>query len=218
MNKTLSNLLIIEDCNIIANAYKSILIDVPKIKFNINFAKNCDEAVEQIQNTKNDLVLLDLHLPISKNERYLSGEDVGLLIRRVSSNTKIIILTSITDQIRVLNIINELNPEGFIIKSDIDQEQLKEAIITVLKGDNFYSKTIRGYTGKSKSNDIHIDDFDRQILYHLSMGEKTKDLSKFVPLSTRAIEVRKTKLKALLDTKNDANFNLVKVAKKLGFI
>lgn len=218
MNKTLKNLLIIEDCNIIANAYKNILIEIPKIKFNINFAKDCDEAIKQIQNTKIDLVLLDLHLPISKNERYLCGEDLGLLIRRVSSKTKIIILTSITDLTRILNIISELNPEGFIIKSDINQKQLKEAVNTVLSEKNYYSKTVKGYTNKYRPNDIHIDDFDRQILYHLSMGEKTKNLSKYVPLSTRAIEVRKTKLKTLLDTKNDVNFNLVKVAKKLGLI
>ena len=50
------------------------------------------------------------------------------------------------------------------------------------------------------------------------MGKKTKDLTKHIPLSTRAIEVRKTKLKTLLDTGNDVDFNLVKGAKKMGLI
>lgn len=218
MNPIGINLLIIEDSAIIANAYKNILNEITNVSFNIAFAKNCDEAVQKVQRVKTQIVFLDLQLPISKNERFICGEDLGLLIRKESPNTKILVLTSITDQIRIKNIINEIHPEGFMIKSDIDGIDLKNAIISTLKGKTYYSKTIESYTRKTYANKVTIDDFDRQILYHLSMGEKTKDLSNFIPLSTRAIEVRKTKLKNLLDTKNDKNINLVKEAKKLGFI
>lgn len=218
MNKSALNLLIIEDSSIIANAYKSILKEITNVTFNVSFAKNCDEAIQKIQRIKMQIVLLDLQLPISKNERFICGEDLGLLIRKESPDTKILVLTSITDQTRIQNIINEINPEGFMIKSDIDGIDLKNAITTSLKEKRYYSKTIEGYTRKTYANKVTIDDFDRRILYHLSMGEKTKNLSNFIPLSTRAIEVRKTKLKNLLDTKNNENFNLVKEAKKLGFI
>lgn len=218
MNKNGNNLLIVEDCSIIANAYKSIFIDMPHADFNVIFAKNCDEAILKIERLKIQIVLLDLQLPISKNERFICGEDLGLLIRNKSPKTKIIILTSITDQARILNIINEINPEGFMIKSDIKSIDLRTGILQVLKDEKYYSKIIKGYSQKSTSNGTSIDDFDRLILYHLSMGEKTKDLTKYIPLSTRAIEVRKTKLKALLDNTNDSSFNLVKSAKKLGFI
>ncbi len=105
-----------------------------------------------------------------------------------------------------------------MIKSDIDSTDLKIAINKVLNGQKYYSKTIKGYQNETVINGITIDNFDRQILYHLSMGEKTKDLAKYIPLSTRAIEVRKTKLKTLLGDKNDDNFNLVKSAKKNGII
>ncbi|MDO5969522.1 response regulator [Flavivirga aquimarina] len=218
MNISRSNLLIIEDSSIIANAYKNILNEITDTIFNIFFAKNCDEAIHKIRRIKTQVVLLDLQLPISKNERYICGEDLGLLIRKESPDTKILVLTSVTDQARIQNIINEIQPEGFMIKSDIDGIDLKNALTSTLMGKRYYSKTIEGYTRKAYANRVAIDDLDRRILYHLSMGEKTKDLSNFIPLSTRAIEVRKTKLKNLLDTKNSGNFNLVKEAKKLGFI
>ncbi|MCL6294174.1 response regulator [Jejuia spongiicola] len=218
MNKNGIKLLIVEDHNIIAHAYENILNDIPNISFNISFAKNCDEAIEKVQRIKTQIVILDLQLPISKNERFVSGEDIGLLIRKENPDTKILVLTSITDQIRITNIINEIDPEGFMIKSDIDSTDLKIAINKVLNGQKYYSKKIEGYLDKTIINGITIDNFDRQILYHLSMGEKTKDLAKYIPLSTRAIEVRKTKLKTLLDDKNDDNFNLVKSAKKIGII
>lgn len=218
MDKIGIKLLIIEDHDIIAQAYKRILSDLPNTNFNIEFAKNCDDAVLKIQRKKTQIVILDLQLPISKNERFICGEDLGLLIRKESPNAKILILTSITDQARVLSIIDEINPEGFMIKSDIESTDLITAVKHVLNGQKYYSKTIESYTNNTTINGITIDDFDRQILYHLSMGEKTKDLTKHIPLSTRAIEVRKTKLKTLLDTESDANFNLVKGAKKMGLI
>ncbi len=218
MNRIGINLLIIEDSTIIANAYKHILGEIVDMTFNVTFAKNCDEAIHKIQRIKTQVVILDLQLPTSKNERFICGEDLGVLIRKESPDTKILVLTSVADQTRIQNIINEIRPEGFMIKADIDGIDLKNAIISAIKGKIYYSKTIEGFTRKTFANKITIDDFDRQILYHLSMGEKTKDLSNFIPLSTRAIEVRKTKLKNLLDPKNNKNFNLVKEAKKLGFI
>jgi DNA-binding NarL/FixJ family response regulator len=221
MNQNDIKLLIIEDHKIIANAYKSILDTIPNINFNITMALNCDEAFVFIQNRKHQIVLLDLQLPISENERFICGEDLGLLIRKENPNTKVLVLTSITDQSRILSIIEELDPEGFLVKADIDSNDLKKAVLQVLSGKKYYSKTIESLSQKTTINGITIDDFDSQILYHLSMGEKTKDLTKYIPLSTRAIEVRKTKLKTLLlsvTDESDENFNLVKGAKKLGLI
>ncbi len=218
MNKSGISLLIIEDCSIIAEAYKGILRKTSNIDLNISFAKNCDVAEQKIRNKKNQIVLLDLNIPNSQNTRYISGEDLGLLIRKESPDTKILIITANTDQAKILSIINELQPEGFMTKTDIESKDLKTAISDILKGKKYYSKTIIEYSKNTSTNGIIIDDFDRQILYHLSMGEKTKNLTKYIPLSTRAIEVRKTKLKNLLDNENDANFNLVKTAKSRGFI
>lgn len=211
-------LLIIEDHKIIAQAYETILNTIPEIDFNISLAHNCDDAVKQINTSKHQIAILDLQLPISENERFICGEDLGLLIREKIPNAKILILTSITDQARVLSIISEINPEGFMIKSDIESGDLKDAVLKILNGETCYSKTIAGYSNTTTVNGLTIDDFDRQILYHLSMGEKTKDLTKFIPLSTRAIEVRKNKLKMLLDSHDNGNFNLVKSAKKLGYV
>jgi len=218
MSSPETNLLIIEDHKIIAKAYETILKTIPKFSFNFSFAHNCDDAVKQINTSNNAIALLDLQLPISENEKFICGEDLGKLLREKSPNTKILILTSITDQNRILSIINEINPEGFMIKSDIESKDLKEAVSNILNNKKCYSKTIEALSNRTTINGVTIDDFDRQILYHLSMGEKTKDLTNFIPLSTRAIEVRKTKLKTLLDDDNEKDFNLVKRAKKLGYL
>src|SRR5690606_20996547 len=136
---------------------------------------------------------------------------------KTQKDAKIIVITNVSSVLRINSIIKEINPEGFLIKTDIEAKDLKNAIELVLQGKNYYSKTIQEYKSTTFSS-ISIDDLDRQILYHLSMGEKTKDICNYVPLSHRAIEVRKNKLTSSLIDKNDNSSNLVKEAKKLGII
>ena len=77
------SVLIIEDCSIIADAYKYILDSIVNTKFNICFAINCDQAVQHIQHKNNQLVLLDLQLPVSENERYLSKLQMLELVHHI---------------------------------------------------------------------------------------------------------------------------------------
>jgi hypothetical protein len=39
-------------------------------------------------------------------------------------------------------------------------------------------------------NDIEIDLFDKQILFHLSKGTKAADIPQYIPISLNAIESR----------------------------
>ena len=218
MNKNQTvNLLIIEDCKITSHAYKTIFETIPNCSFNMKIAHNCDEAVKLIQTKKNTLIILDLQLPVSKNEKYVSGEDLALLIRETKKEAKIIILTNVSNPLRINSIIKEINPEGFIIKTETSPENLKHAVNLILSGNNYYSNTIENGI-KTKFNGLVLDDFDRKILYRLSMGVKIKDICKFVALSHRAIEVRISKLKTVLLNTDNTDSNLIKEAKKLGII
>ncbi|MFS4481385.1 response regulator [Hyunsoonleella sp. 2307UL5-6] len=213
----MNHLLIIEDCPFACEGYKNLLKQeqVFKTKFQLTFANDCDTAIKQIKNGNYDIVILDIQLPVSKNEKYLCGEDLGLLIRNTQPNTKIIVITNISDALRITSIINELKPEGFIIKAKSDPKDLIDAINHILNNKIYYCKAIKKYIASTNMHTM-IDDLDRQILHHLSMGEKTKDLCKLIPLSHRAIEDRKRKLTALLDIDN--SFNLIKEAKRIGYI
>ncbi|MEO9257820.1 MAG: response regulator [Crocinitomicaceae bacterium] len=211
------NLLIIEDHTISAEAYRNIIKRISKLNFNISHARNCDEALEEINNKQWDLVLLDLRIPVSKGLKFLGGEDLANYIRKISPNTRIIVLTSIMDRIVADNIFKEFRPEGFLIKSDIVAETLVSAVINVINGNHFYSETVENFLYNEISITFSIDDFDRQILYWLSMGVKTKDICNHIPLSHRAIEVRKSKLiEVLVENKNSSN--LIIAAKDLGII
>jgi DNA-binding NarL/FixJ family response regulator len=65
---------------------------------------------------------------------------------------------------------------------------------------------------------IEIDIFDKQILFHLSKGTKTKDIPQYVPISLSAIEKRKMNLKNVLGIYGETDLELVKVAKDRGLL
>lgn len=212
-NKKNIKTLIIEDHRIIAEAYSSILESATAFNFDITFAINCDQAINTLKLATQHLVLLDLQVPASKNEKFISGEDIGLWLRKYHPNTKIIILTFVSDYFRISNIIKTINPEGFIIKSDIKPIDLVNAAQTILDNKTYYSKTVNN-NNNNTVNGHYIDDLDRKILYHLSMGEKTKDLPNLVHISLRTIEDRKAKLKDIFGIITNVNSNLIKEAKR----
>jgi DNA-binding NarL/FixJ family response regulator len=220
----LKQLLIIEDCPFTYQGYKTILNQnhLFNASFKITHANTCDSAILCIKKSNYNIIFLDIQLPISKNEKFVSGEDLGLLIRSTQPNTKIVVITNISDTTRIMSIVNEIQPNAFIIKAKSDTNDLINAIKCVLNDKTYHcdsvSKLIESSQNNNNNNNNIIDDYDRQILYHLANGVKTKDLCTLIPLSYRAIEVRKAKLRALLNIKNSKNFNLIKAAKAMNYI
>jgi DNA-binding NarL/FixJ family response regulator len=218
--------LIIDDHPLICDAYTSALHQVMKenehMNMKIESAGNCDAAREKINNSWSkegwDLVFLDIRLPVSKDRRILSGEDLGEMIRKNHPTAKIIVATTFNDNYRIQNIFKSLNPEGFLIKNDMDPKELVNAVVTIMKGGVHYSTTVSNLLRKQLSTDINIDKIDRQILYELSLGTKMKDLPKIVPLSIAGIEKRKRILKQIFDVEDQGDKALILKARELGFI
>jgi len=218
-----NTVLIIDDHPIIADAYKSALLKITSedktIDFSIEMVTTCDAAFEKINNNKAiDLIFLDMKLPKSSDGQFLSGEDLGVEIRKQLPDTKIIVATTYNDNYRVNNILKSINPEGFLIKNDITPSDLITAIETVVKGTPYYSKTVLKLLRTHVNHDFFLDKIDRQLLYELSIGAKMVDLPKTIPMSIGGIERRKRQLKEIFDIQKESDKVLVELAKDKGFI
>lgn len=219
--------LIIDDHPLITEAYKNAFHFIEKqndeISFLIHLAHDCDSASQVIEqhhttNKKIDIVFLDISLPPSSNGKIISGEDLGIKINNLLPETKTIVSTTFNDNYRIHSIIKSINPDGFLIKNDITPKELISAIETVIHQPPYYSKTVLNLLRKQISNEFIIDDYDRKILFELSLGAKTKDILKIVPLSKAAIDKRKAHLKEIFDIKSSEDRELIKIAKEKGFI
>ena len=129
-----------------------------------------------------------------------------------------IILTMFDESYRIHNIIQTINPEGFLIKSDLTSSELASAFQAVLYNPPFYSGTVNSHLRKTNESDIIIDDKNRKILYLLSQGAKNKSLASHLNISLSAIEKRKKQLKEIFLVDDGDDETLINEARKKGFI
>ena len=104
-----------------------------------------------------------------------------------------------------------------VIKNDLTFDELLFAFDKVIKNETYYSESVVKML-ESQEHSIEIDLFDKQILFHLSKGTKSKDLTQYIPISINAIEVRKSNLKELLEVIDGTDLDLVREARNLGLL
>ena len=218
--------LIIDDHPMIIESYERILGSISSTyshyTFNIHTACCCDSANkiidELIDQSIIDLVFLDISLPPSKKGIMTSGEDIGVKLRGIYPNVKIIVATMYNNNYRLINILKSFNPEGLLVKTELGSQDIREAILSILSDTPYYSKSVLKLIRQHVSNDINLDSIDRYLLYQISIGTKTKNLPDYIPLSLSAIEQRKRKLNTAFNTEENSDKTLLKHAKENGFL
>ncbi|MDP2692880.1 MAG: response regulator [bacterium] len=226
METKIYNILIIDDHPLIAQAYNLALLELKNkedVDFIVEICHNCTDGYKAIKDTVSDkksidLVFLDISLPPSKDGKILSGEDLGIKFRELLPAAKIIVSTTYSDNYRIHNIIKSVNPEGFLIKNDLDPDELLKAIVAVLDGKLYFTESVLEVLRNNVSSDFVLDSTDRRILYELSIGTKMKDIPNVLPLSIAGIEKRKRNLKVIFNIKKNSDKDLIQLAKKKGFI
>lgn len=187
--------------------------------FKLKIANNCNDALSLLHTYKSiDLALLNISIPPSKNKKHIFIEDISLKLRFTFPKVKIMLFSSYKNNSYIDSLIKTLNPECLLVKSDINFEELLNAIETVTSEVPYYSKTVLRYMRRRIANRIIIDQTDKAILHYLSIGTKMKDMPKFINLSKSAIEARKRKLKETFDVEQQDDYHLIKQASELGFI
>jgi len=217
--------LIVDDHPMIVEGYKNALlgIDSDLYKLTITTAVSCDTAYEKLQNAvakdkPYDVIFFDVKLPPSADGKILSGEDLGMKARAMLPSAKVVILTMFNDGFRIQNIIKNVNPDGFLVKSDITSDELVRAFEVVVKDPPYYSHTVSKLIRKKMASNIALDEIDRSILYHLSKGVKTKNLPNYIKLSLAAIEKRKKHLREAFEISIGGDKSLLEKAQDLGYL
>lgn len=183
---------------------------------------NCKDAFSIITDTVNppnfDLVFLDRSMPAYEEGGVFSGEDLAVLLKKGFPETKIVILTSHAESFIIYDIVKKVNPTGLLIKSDFSGDELLTAFDLLLDGETYHSETVRKAIKELLSREDYLDSINRQIIMLISQGFKTKTIAGEINLTESAVEKRKAKIKDYfcIDKGNDED--IIREAKKLGFI
>ncbi len=216
--------LMIDDHPMIIEGYKNTLLgeNQKEYQIKIDIASNCDDAyaniVKSSETVPYDMLFVDIKLPPSSDGTITSGEDLAKHAKELLPNAKIIILTMHREDHRIHNILKNINPTGFLIKSDLTSSELLLAFNNIVKGKAYYSATVNDHFRKMMTNKFSLDEKNLKILYHLSRGVKTKNLPNYVSLSLSAIEKRKNQIKEMFSIAKADDQQLLEEARKRGFI
>ena len=221
--KTKNEILIVDDHPFIIEGYKNAITryNPEEFEFFITKAKDCESAYHIITNpaiVPFDIAFLDISMPPYEEKNIYSGEDLAKLILEYMPNCKIILLTMYTELLKIKTIIKTINPSGLVIKNDLTFDELIFAFDKVIKNEKYYSQSVLKMLNQAEENTIEIDQFDKDILFHISKGTKLNDIPQYIPISLGAIEQRKLNLKELLKIEHGSDIDLVQEAKNKGLL
>lgn len=218
-------ILAVDDHEMTTMGYKFILEDTEfdDFKVLVDTAKSYEQAIEKIENSVNsfayDILLLDIQLAQSTEGPAKTGEDIGIIARKVIPKTKIVFMSSFSDNYRINSILKTVDPEGYMVKTEIDQKSLQAMVQTVMTTPPYYTqKALAAIRKKMANDDIILDEKDKKILHYLSIGTKTKDMVNHVSLSLPSIENRKRHLKAVFGVEKQNDQALITESRNRGFI
>lgn len=211
------SIVIAEDHKILLEGLKSILSCDPDLKV-VDEAADALEAIRSAQNHSPDLVLLDLFMP------RMTGLDAIKEIKRVSPQTKIIVLTAYNSEEYILSSL-EAGAGGYVLKEDGSFELLT-AIYRVLDGRQYLSPSILDtifdcLTQGKKASAIRsgwgtVSKRERQILKLVAEGYENREIADLLCISLKTVANHRTNLMEKLGLHNVAS--LTALAAKKGLI
>lgn len=218
----LVKILMVDDHQMMIEGYKSVLSLNDKYTVESTAANNCETAYKIITNPSNlnvfDLVFLDYSLPPYPEQNIYSGEDLALLVRKYMPNTKIIMLTTHSDAIKLFTIVKKVQPNALVVKSDFQPEQLIEILNKVLEGFTYYSELVHERIKERLLSQGLLDRIDRQIIVLISEGFLIKSIATQLNVSEDTVKKRKSKIKDLLGIEKGSDEDILKECRLLGLL
>ena len=218
-------ILIVDDHQLVIQGILCSLKEVGD--FDVVTTNNCDEAFNLIKNHQNNnpfqLLFTDLSFDNTTEDTNLDGgEELIKAIRNNEFDIRIGVITGHTETNRVYNVISNLNPNAYLLKSKCDATEIGFAVQKMLANDYYYTHEIHQKIMRRNIIQIQMDDVAIQILKELPNHPKISNLEGIITkgdgssIKLRSIETKLANLRADLNANN--NTDLILKAKELGII
>lgn len=211
------NLVLVDDHTLFRDGLKYVLNQVDYINV-VGEASNGREYLELLDKTVPDITLMDIAMP------GMNGVEATREAIKKNPNLKIIALTMFDDEKYYYDILHA-GAKGFVLK-DSDSEVLLSAILSIAKGENYFSnevllKVIRSYTnfaepvdkGAVKKSELTAREV--QILKMICNGQTNKEIAETLSLNQRTVEGIRGSLLNKTKTTNSLNLVLYAIENKL---
>lgn len=206
-----------EDHTIVRKGLRLLLDGQPDIEV-VGEAANGREAVEQVEQLRPDIVLMDITMP------ELNGIEATVRIKKSLPEINILALTMYTNEEYIYQLLNA-GASGYLDKNTAPTELLS-AIKAVHRGDSFLSPTISKtiieeylrHAAEPEPDDSYhqLTSREREVLQLLTEGYAYKEIADKLNISVKTVGVHRVNLMEKLNITNTTE--LIKYAIRKGII
>ena len=218
-------ILIADDHQLVLEGFLNSLKEVGD--FDVVTTTNCDAAFDLIKTHINSnpfqLLFTDLSFDNITEESDLGGgEELIKAIRNNEFDIKIGVITCHTETNRIYNVISNLNPNSYLLKSKSSATEIGFAVQKMLANEYYYTHEIHQKLLRRNVVQIQMDDIAIQILKELPNHSKISNLEGVIKknngtaIKLRSIETKLANLRTDLNANN--NTDLILKVKELGII
>ena len=187
----MSHVLIADDHAILRNGLKQLLAEERSIK-KIGEAGSGREALEQLQQAKWDLLILDINMP----DR--SGLDILRQVRATHPDTRVLVLSGFPEKQYAVNVLRA-GASGYINK-EMAPEELLSAVRSVLQGKRYVSPTLAELlvseldADQDKPMHSRLSEREFQIFCKLAAGQTVSDIADELCISVKTVSTYRSRI------------------------
>jgi DNA-binding NarL/FixJ family response regulator len=196
-------IMLVDDHRIFRDGIRSLLNDESDIEI-IAEAASGSEALEKLKAAQPDVLVLDISM------QGMSGIDLANIVSQSYPDLKMMVLSMHADEEFVLNA-SRAGVKGYLPK-DTSKDELLEAIRTINRGGEFYSKMVSEHFMKSFLRKIKTDQAvlekedltprELEILKLAAGGMSNKEIAEKLCISSKTVDTHKNHIMQKLHLKN----------------
>jgi len=213
--KSKSRLIVVDDHKMFLDGLLSIINNESdfEIVMTANSGKNVIKYLDNIKGENINLVITDVNMPD------VSGIELNKHIKNNYPTIKTLVVSMLHDS-RTIHTLTKDNVDGYVPKN-AEKTELLLAIETILKGDKYFSESIKQAYMQSmftKENEVitSLTNREKEVLKLIALEHTTQEIADQLFLSKHTIEGYRKNLISKLEVRNLAG--LTKYAIKLGLL
>ncbi len=210
MEKT--RIIIADDHQLFRNGLKILLNAFPEFEV-AGEASNGEEFLKLLKTTQADVTLMDINMP------EMDGIEATRKGLKLYPEMDIIALSMYGEEEYYYKMV-DAGAKGFLLK-DSDISDVKEAILTVRKGGNYFSQELLYHViqkikhRENESKSANLSKREKEILFKICEGLSNQEIADNLFISKRTVDKHRANLLGKTNSKNTASLILFAIRNKL---
>lgn len=206
------NIVLADDHQLFRNGLKILLDAIDEFEV-VAEAGNGEEIIKIVRNCGCDIILMDIDMPL------MDGIDATRKSLELNPGIKVIALSMYGDEEYYYRMV-DAGAKGFILK-DSDISEVKEAILTVFNGGNYFSQELlynviqKIKTRETENRLANLSKREKEILFKICEGLSNQEIADTLFISKRTVDKHRANLLSKTNSKNTASLILYAIKNKI---